>query len=95
MTEAVDVSFRFPGLRFTQLTTRLVYIHPIFRELFLWLGATNASKENIRYIASHGKGNAMVLVIGGAAEILDAIPGMSRLVLKDRKGYARSAIENG
>ncbi|XP_055337506.1 2-acylglycerol O-acyltransferase 1-like isoform X2 [Paramacrobiotus metropolitanus] len=82
-------------MRFTQLSTRLAYIHPIFRDFLMLLGIANASEENIRYMANKGTGNAMVLVIGGAAETLDARPGMHRLVLKDRKGFVRTALKTG
>lgn len=95
MTEALDVSATFPGLRFTQLTTRLAYAIPIFRDFMLALGASNASEENIRHIAQTSNGNAIVLVVGGAAETLDARPGLARLVLKDRKGFARTALKTG
>jgi Diacylglycerol acyltransferase len=67
MTEATGFSKKFPGLVVHQLTTRLAYIWPIAREYFMAMGASNASKENIRYI-TQTKGNAIVVVVGGAME---------------------------
>lgn len=37
----------------------------------------------------------MVIVIGGAAESLASTPGVNTVVVKDRKGFVRVALEFG
>ena len=40
-------------------------------------------------------GNAAIIVVGGAAESLEAIPGAATLTLKNRKGFVRMALKTG
>ena len=40
-------------------------------------------------------GRAIVLVLGGAAESLNAHPGRLELVLRSRKGFVRIALQTG
>ncbi|RWR99809.1 hypothetical protein B4U79_04151, partial [Dinothrombium tinctorium] len=42
-----------------------------------------------------GKGNAAVIVVGGAAEALYAIPNTMVLKLKNRKGFIKLALKHG
>lgn len=54
------------------------------------------SKESITHILTkQGKGNALIIVVGGAQESFDAKPGTAVLKLKDRKGFIRMAIKTG
>lgn len=94
MTESTGFGESYPGLTVHQLTTRLGYIWPVAREFFMAMGASNASKENIRHI-TQTKNNAIVVVVGGAMESMDAIPGSTRHVLKHRKGFVRMALKTG
>ncbi|PIO63776.1 diacylglycerol acyltransferase [Teladorsagia circumcincta] len=68
----------------------------IRRELLLLLGCIDASKESIEYVLdSRETGRAVVIVVGGAEEALDAHPGYHTLVLKSRKGFVREALKTG
>lgn len=59
-------------------------------------GLCDVSKESIEHILTRqGPGNAVVIVVGGAAESLDAHPGSYTLTLKDRKGFAKIALRTG
>ena len=59
-------------------------------------GICDVSKESIINICTkQGGGNAAIIVVGGAAESLDAHPGSTTLTLKDRKGFVRMAIMTG
>lgn len=61
-----------------------------------FLGACAATKDSIEWLLTkEGKGNALILVIGGAAEALDAHPGIASLTLKRRKGFVRLALKHG
>ena len=56
----------------------------------------DVSKESISYICEHKDGgNAAVVIVGGAAESLDAHPGSCTLTLKNRKGFIRMALLTG
>lgn len=41
------------------------------------------------------KGNALILIVGGAEEALDAVPGKMELTLKNRKGFVKLALKHG
>ena len=56
----------------------------------------DASRESISFILNKkGPGNAVVLVVGGAAEALHARPGNYKLTLKYRKGFVKLALQTG
>lgn len=44
---------------------------------------------------SEEKGRAVVIVVGGAAEALEAHPGKHTLTLANRKGFVREAVKTG
>lgn len=46
-------------------------------------------------LSEAGVGNAMVIIIGGAEESLACSPGVNTVVMKQRKGFVRLALENG
>ncbi|XP_075676393.1 2-acylglycerol O-acyltransferase 2-A-like isoform X2 [Dermatophagoides pteronyssinus] len=87
----------FPGIIPHLVTINMQFKLPIQRDLFLSAGACSASKESWNYILRRkkGTGNAVCVVIGGAREVLDTIPNTMILTLKNRKGFAREALENG
>ena len=60
-------------------------------------GFISCSKDSIRYALTKKdrKGKALVLVVGGAEESLDAHPGRSTLTLAKRKGFVREALVTG
>ena len=60
------------------------------------LGSCDVSKESITHITTKtGAGNAAIIVIGGAAESLEAYPGNATLTLKNRKGFIKMALRTG
>ncbi|KAL7983072.1 hypothetical protein Chor_010414, partial [Crotalus horridus] len=78
-TEANGFSKHFPGLK----------PHPTM------LSAISSSKESASYVLRKKEdGNIIMIVVGGAKEALDARPGAYTLVLQNRKGFVRLAIEN-
>lgn len=59
-------------------------------------GCIDVSKESITWCLNQPKkGNAVVIVVGGAQEALDAHPGHYNLTIKRRKGFVKLAIRNG
>jgi 2-acylglycerol O-acyltransferase 2 len=61
----------------------------------LALGICSVSKPSCANILSLGPGNAITIVIGGAAESLAAHPGTNDLTLKKRFGFIKMAIREG
>lgn len=100
-TNALGFSEKFPGITNTLLTLNSNLRLPLFRDWILAMGLRSVSRESIINILSKGgaddkgQGRAVTICVGGAREILEAQPGSLRLVLKDRKGFVKMALETG
>lgn len=99
-TEGTSFSETFPGITPHLLTLNAQFCAPLMRELFMQSGACAASEKSLKWILNNkkpcrNKGQACGLIIGGAAESLEAHPGRYTLILKKRKGFARLALETG
>ncbi|KAF8386096.1 hypothetical protein PRIPAC_75238, partial [Pristionchus pacificus] len=82
---------------------------PLCREWLMLHGVINCSRESLQprcgvkdndvicsnVLGRSGKGQAAVLVVGGAEESLDAHPGKYVIMLSRRKGFIKIAIETG
>ncbi|KAI9749362.1 MAG: diacylglycerol O-acyltransferase 1 [Lichina confinis] len=101
VTEALGFSRLFPGITNTLLTLDSNFRLPLYREYLLALGIASVSRESCENILSRGgpngegMGRAITIVVGGAAEALNARPRTLRLVLKRRKGFVKLAIRTG
>ena len=59
-------------------------------------GVCDVSKESIEWILTkQGNGNAVIVVVGGAQEALEAHPGKYNIMLRNRKGFIKMAIKTG
>jgi hypothetical protein len=59
-------------------------------------GVCPVSEFALNYLLTQrGTGNAVVIVVGGAAEALLCHPGATTLVLKNRKGFVKVALNTG
>ncbi|GIX67579.1 2-acylglycerol O-acyltransferase 1 [Caerostris extrusa] len=95
-TEARKFGDHFPGITPHILTLEGQFWFPVHREHIMSSGACAATRESIEWLLTKkGKGNALILVVGGAAEALDAHPGDVNLTLKRRKGFVRLALKHG
>ncbi|KAJ3284869.1 Diacylglycerol O-acyltransferase 2 [Rhizoclosmatium sp. JEL0117] len=92
-TNALGVSEMFPGVEMHLATLDAGFVVPGFRELLVHGGAISVSKKSLNYALSHDQ--SVVVIIGGAAEAIDAIPGTNRLLLKNRFGFVKIALQNG
>ena len=62
----------------------------------LWPGLLPVSRASLAHVLTkNGKGNALVIVIGGAEESLSSSPGVHTVVMRQRKGFVRIALEYG
>ncbi|XP_048719562.1 diacylglycerol O-acyltransferase 2 isoform X2 [Caretta caretta] len=67
-----------------------------FPRLLPYSGLCPVTRQAIGYLLSqNGSGNAVAVVIGGAAESLSCQPGITTLILKNRKGFVRMALQHG
>ncbi|XP_073943318.1 2-acylglycerol O-acyltransferase 2-A-like isoform X2 [Choristoneura fumiferana] len=96
-TNALDFYKIFPGMKCNMMTLGAHFLVPLFRDLILALGGCPASRESILYLldAKKNKGNCVTLIVGGAAEALDAHPGEYNVILSRRKGFVRIAMTSG
>ncbi|KAI9819033.1 MAG: diacylglycerol O-acyltransferase 1 [Thelocarpon impressellum] len=100
-TEAMGFSQLFPGITNTLLTLESNFRIPLYRDYLLAMGVGSVSRASCEKLLSkggpngEGMGRAITIVVGGAAESLDALPHSLRLVLKRRKGFVKLAIRTG
>ncbi|KAJ3394780.1 diacylglycerol O-acyltransferase 1 [Lobulomyces angularis] len=90
----------FPKISLRTCTINLNFKVPFARESFVLRGFISADKESINFSLNKknndaSKINAVAIVIGGAKESELAIPNRNTLVLKNRKGFVKIAIQNG
>ncbi|KAM4661001.1 diacylglycerol O-acyltransferase 2-like isoform 1-T1 [Amazona ochrocephala] len=86
----------FPGIRPFLTTLAGNFRLPVFREYLMSGGLCPVTRRAIGYLLSkNGTGNAVAIVIGGAAESLSCRPGITTLTLKNRKGFVRLALQHG
>ncbi|KAF7490771.1 2-acylglycerol O-acyltransferase 2-A [Sarcoptes scabiei] len=96
MTDGTYFSDKYPDIKPHLMTLNFQFLMPLHREIILFSGARSASASSIEYILrKKEKGNAVAIVIGGAREVLDAIPNKMILILSRRKGFIRLAIKTG
>ncbi|KAK3734357.1 hypothetical protein QZH41_016661, partial [Actinostola sp. cb2023] len=75
---------------------RALFRPPLFRDYIMSSGMCNVSKESCDYVLTEkGPGNSIVIVVGGAAESLDAHPGSNVLTLKEKYGFIKLALKTG
>ncbi|KAG7516852.1 hypothetical protein JOB18_042000 [Solea senegalensis] len=95
-TESCGFSDTFPGLRACLAVLAGLFRIPFFRDYIMSAGLYPVSKPSLGHLLSKsGKGNAVVIVIGGAAESLASSPGINTVFVKQRKGFVRVALEFG
>lgn len=94
-TEATGFSRAFPGLDLRLLTLSINFKFPFTREVLMALGINSVSKESVVTNLTRKPGASCAIVIGGAAEALDAVAGSATLTLARRKGFVKMALRTG
>ncbi|KAI2561921.1 DGAT2 isoform 4 [Pan troglodytes] len=95
-TEATEVSKKFPGIRPYLATLAGNFRMPVLREYLMSGGICPVSRDTIDYLLSkNGSGNAIIIVVGGAAESLSSMPGKNAVTLRNRKGFVKLALRHG
>ncbi|KAJ9473680.1 hypothetical protein DIPPA_17108 [Diplonema papillatum] len=83
----------FNGVKVRALAASFCFYIPIYRDLLLAGGVIDAARYNAARALKHGV--SLALVPGGASEGLYASPGSHKLVLKNRRGFIKLALEHG
>ncbi|XP_004615831.1 diacylglycerol O-acyltransferase 2-like protein 6 [Sorex araneus] len=95
-TEATGVSKIFPDITPSLGTLEGLFWIPIVREYVMAVGVRPVCESSLRYfLTCKNSGNAVIVVVGGAAEALLCRPGASTIVLKNRKGFVKLALKTG
>ncbi|XP_059677275.1 2-acylglycerol O-acyltransferase 2 [Gavia stellata] len=95
-TEASGFSTLFPGITPHLMMLSLWFRIPFLRDCLMSGGLVSSDKESASYVLQRPEGgNMLAIIVGGAQEALDARPGSCTLLLKNRKGFVRLAIEHG
>ena len=95
VTDVNNFNELFPGIKLHLLTLATNFRIPFFRDYLLCMGLCSVAADSCNYILNSGNGNSIMIVIGGAAESLDARPGVHDLTLASRKGFVKVALRNG
>ncbi|NXC15054.1 MOG2A acyltransferase, partial [Corythaeola cristata] len=95
-TEASGFSTLFPGITPHLMMLSMWFRVPFFRDYLMSGGLVPSNKESASYVLQKpAGGNMLAIIVGGAQEALDARPGSCTLLLRNRKGFVRLAIEHG
>ncbi|XP_066435887.1 diacylglycerol O-acyltransferase 2-like [Eleutherodactylus coqui] len=96
VTESTGFSQKFPGIRPHLATLAGNFRLPILREYMMSGGLCPVNRKSIGYVLSQkGRGNAVVIVVGGAAESMTYQTEVTTLILSRRHGFVRLALEHG
>ncbi|XP_011137301.1 2-acylglycerol O-acyltransferase 1 [Harpegnathos saltator] len=98
--EALDCRKQFPGLEMHAIILDQHFKVPFYREYVLSLGCCAANPRSIKYLLSTPPkspftGRATLLIVGGASESFESIPGTYRTLVKKRKGFVKLALQHG
>lgn len=94
-TESTGFSEYYPDIVPHLLTLASNFRMPFYRDILLALGICSVSKQSCSNILKAGPGQAITIVVGGAAESLSARPGTADLTLRKRLGFIKIAIQHG
>ncbi|NXS07124.1 MOGT2 acyltransferase, partial [Neodrepanis coruscans] len=95
-TEASSFSTLFPGITPHLMMLSLWFRVPFLRDYLMSGGLVSSDKESASHVLQKPEGgNLLAIIVGGAQEALDAHPGSCTLLLRNRKGFVRLAIQHG
>ena len=94
-TSATGFDQAFPGLDLRLLTLAINFYFPFTREVLMALGINSVTKESVVTNLTRKPVASVAIVVGGAAEALDARPGWAVLTLARRKGFVKRALQTG
>ena len=96
-TEGAGFSNMFPGIMPTLVTLEVFHLVPGMREFLQPIGICAATHQSLDYLLTtpkHG-GRAVIIIIGGAREVMCQDHDRIDLVLLKRKGFVKKALLHG
>lgn len=90
-TDGASWSKIFPNVQTSLLTLETQSFIPFYRDYLLALGISSVAKKNIQLILKQN--HNVCIVLGGARESLLAKPHSRKLVLQNRKGFVKIALQ--
>ena len=93
-SEATGFSKKFPGIDLRLMTLTSNFRIPFYGFFLSMMGIADASRESCNKSLQRGPGSAILLVLGGAKESLDAHPHRDYELTLHRKGFVKVALEN-
>ncbi|XP_075384633.1 2-acylglycerol O-acyltransferase 3-like [Tenrec ecaudatus] len=95
-TESNAFSQQFSGLQPFIATLAGLFRLPIYRDFLMFSGFCSVDRQNLDYVLSENPcGKLVVIIVGGAQEMLYSGPGQHCLNLLNRKGFVRLALRHG
>lgn len=92
-SEALGFSQKFPGIEVRTSIVNAPFYYRIGREVALGCGCISADRKTVLHNLHQDR--SVVLVIGGADEALLCGTKKMRLVLHNRKGFVKMALQTG
>ncbi|KAG2486331.1 hypothetical protein HYH03_015035 [Edaphochlamys debaryana] len=89
---ATECQRMFPGFDIYGLAANVVFAVPFWRHFIAWLGSVPATSSHFKKVLSKG---SVAVIVGGIAEMYLQCTKKEQVVLKDRKGFVRVAVEQG
>jgi len=93
-SEATGFAQKFPGLDLRLMTLTSNFRIPFYGLFLSLMGIMDASRESCNNSLQRGPGSAILLVLGGAKESLDAHAHADYELTLHRKGFVKVALEN-
>ncbi|XP_075851471.1 2-acylglycerol O-acyltransferase 3-like [Microcebus murinus] len=95
-TESNGFSKHFPGIQTCLTGLSGLFCLPVYRDYAMCYGMRPVNRQSLDFVLSQPqRGQAVVIMIGGAHEMLYASPGQHCLTLRKRKGFVRLALRHG
>lgn len=95
-TECCNIGKLFPGLKVFYVTLFAQFCIPFRREIFLWLGFIDRSKMSIFHVLNPKQtGSIVAITIGGVEESLYSDDRKIQILLRNRKGFVKIALQTG
>ncbi|GLC45911.1 hypothetical protein PLESTF_000711500 [Pleodorina starrii] len=89
---ATECQLMFPGFHIFGLAANVVFRVPLWRHMMAWLGSVPATTADFKRVLRRG---SVAVIVGGIAEMYMVNKHKEQIMVRDRKGFVRVAVEEG